>query len=105
MFTHEKDKLTDLIAEELGFDTPENFAVFPEQLKEDKERIRKAIDKYFEDKIAITWSIEDVICLAEEDGLEITDDEALDVLHSCLHKHDANEGINWNTLRNWLIEK
>ena len=44
-----------------------------------------------DDEIAIIWSVEDV--MQECDWL--TEDQALEVLHSIDHNHDATIGINW----------
>ena len=48
-----------------------------------------------EGPIAIIWSLEDV--LMECDWL--TEEQALDVLHSLDANHDATLGINWEVIR------
>jgi len=48
-----------------------------------------------DDEIAIIWSVEDV--MQECDWL--TKDQALEVLHSIDHNHDATIGINWEVIR------
>jgi hypothetical protein len=48
-----------------------------------------------EGQIAIIWSVEDV--MMECDWL--TEEQALDVLHSLDHNHDATIGINWDVIR------
>ena len=50
------------------------------------------------DKIAIIWTIGDVQTIAPE----ITDEEARNVLADASHGHDANIGINWDVLGEYL---
>ena len=57
-----------------------------------------------EGQIAIIWSLEDV--MMECDWL--TEEQALDVLHSLDHNHDATIGINWDVIRHtaqWKYQK
>lgn len=46
--------------------------------------------------IAIIWSIEDVIDLADQDGLKVTDQEAIEILKLLERQHDCNYGITWD---------
>ena len=46
----------------------------------------------------ITWGIEDIKAQAEEDGREITDEQALAVLKFLDRKYDCNFGITWDTI-------
>ena len=57
-----------------------------------------------DDEIAIIWSVEDV--MQECDWL--TKDQALKVLHSIDHNHDATIGINWEVIYDnaeWMYPK
>ena len=45
------------------------------------------------------WGVEDVLQCADDVGEAITDKQALSVLALCHHYHDANMGINWDTIR------
>jgi len=57
-----------------------------------------------DDEIAIIWSVEDV--MMECDWL--TKDQALEVLHSIDHNHDATIGINWEVIHynaEWMYPK
>ena len=47
----------------------------------------------FPDSITIKWHISDVQQVAD-----VTDEEARQVLQMAKHYHDANYGINWETL-------
>ena len=47
-----------------------------------------------DDEIAIIWSVEDVKMQCEW----LDDEQALDVLHHIVHKHDACIGVNWDVI-------
>ena len=49
-------------------------------------------------QIHITWCTEDVLHEAEELGVELTEDEANDVLIRMEEKHDASIGISWDVM-------
>jgi len=51
-------------------------------------------------QISVIWSVEDVQIL--NSGL--TDEQALNVLHSVKKNHDASIGICWDTLEYWIEE-
>ena len=59
-------------------------------------------------RISINWYAEDVDAVAYDNGYvfepALTEDEKMDVLLHVLRKHDANEGVTWNTLDFWLTE-
>ena len=66
------------------------------------ERIKSMLQEdCWIDKIALTWTIDDVRCAIHEDGRKITKDQARNVLDRVLHKHDASIGVNWDVLRVW----
>ncbi len=48
-------------------------------------------------EIAIIWSVDDVM----EECKWLTKEQAHDVLYYVKRKHDANVGVNWETLRHW----
>ena len=50
-----------------------------------------------DDEIAIVWSIADVM----EECKWLTEEQAYDVLHHLDRKHDANIGVNWDTIYYW----
>lgn len=59
-----------------------------------------------ENSIAIIWDIEDVRrqleSLNENYGidLELSDDDCMEVLERIVDNHDANYGVNWDSLYN-----
>jgi len=48
--------------------------------------------------IEIYWNVEDVLSL--DDTLTI--EECIEVLDLAQNNHDANYGINWDTLKGWI---
>ena len=71
----------------------------------DAEKIRKALEEYWEDKIAVIWGVEDVQDLAENEGIELTKEEARDILRTALRRHDASIGINWTVLEVHITQR
>lgn len=60
--------------------------------------------------ISIVWNVEDVLNCIEDRNIELkdgketlSDDECFEVLKFVDHGHDANDGINWDTIE-WAIE-
>ena len=49
-------------------------------------------------EISIIWSTEDVLHQAKEKGVKLTEDEANQILLQMERKHDADIGINWETI-------
>ena len=49
-------------------------------------------------QIHITWCTEDVLHEAKELGVELTEDEADEILLHMEDKHDANIGISWDVI-------
>lgn len=54
-------------------------------------------------EISITWNASDIRKLAEERGYQIpTDEECSEILEELLDKHDAEIGINWDIIEEYL---
>lgn len=47
---------------------------------------------------AIFWSIEDVLFQAKEDEIELTEEEAEEVLETCIDNMDCEYGISWSSI-------
>jgi len=55
------------------------------------------------DAIASIWTVDDVYSVAEDREYgEVTEQQAKEVLQSVERNHDANYGINWDTLADTL---
>lgn len=102
MYSYHIKEMAVLVAQALEIDTPENLAAFPEQRKKDMETIQKAIASYWDGKMAISWDIDDVLERAKETGITLTSDQAKEVLDEAEHRFDANVGINWYVLDEYI---
>lgn len=59
-----------------------------------RQAAQDALAGYWGDKIAITWTIEDIRSCRKD----ISDDDAMEALQTVLHGHDATLGVTWDTL-------
>jgi hypothetical protein len=50
-------------------------------------------------KMAIIWSGHDVIAVAEDMGVHLTEEQVLKVLEITLKGHDADYGVSWDSIR------
>lgn len=48
------------------------------------------------------WCVDDVLELAENKGITLSRDEALEVMDSVGRNHDAEIGINWDVISHWI---
>lgn len=49
-------------------------------------------------QIEIKWSTEDVLAMADNMQVELTEEQADEVLENVYHYHDAEVGINWGVI-------
>ena len=91
MYTHEREEVTKLICKELG-----------KKDKKTQEKIMSGINKFFENRVSMSWDISDVMHVAEERGYEVSDEDAHFILGLLVSEHDANIGINWDTIEYWM---
>ena len=54
--------------------------------------------------IEIKWATEDVLGKADEMGVKLTENEADKILDQLLRLHDAELGINWLVIENYIQE-
>ena len=52
------------------------------------------------EQIALIWSVEDVQTIRDD----LTEEQAMDVLNVVERRHDADIGVNWDTLEYWIDE-
>lgn len=79
------DEITRRIARELS--RPLEEVVAP---------IQAGLNRFFEDRIAVTWSINDVLAEAEIEEYDLTDGQAQVILRQVLQNHDPEAGIQSN---------
>ncbi len=69
--------------------------------REIKDYLKKDRGQY-----AIYWCTEDVIMNAEERDLKIpTEEQAKNILESCLDYHDCNYGMTWELLADVTVDE
>jgi hypothetical protein len=83
------EEMADAIAKELHVDSNDVLAI---------------LSRYWEDKIAPVWQVDEILGTALNVGKPITHADALDVLKDIFEGHDAELGITWTTLEVALQE-
>jgi len=64
---------------------------------------KQAVAMHFdEDWMTEYWHIDDVIEQAENNGEQLTKEEARDVLQLIDKNHDCEIGINWDVIDGWV---
>jgi len=48
------------------------------------------------------WMAEDVLYTAEDIEIELSEEEANEILDEMCHRHDADIGINWEVIRCYI---
>lgn len=62
------------------------------------------LKEYWEDKIAVSWSIEDVKTRAEDIGdIELTDQQAASILKDVFHDYDSSYGITETNFDDYIV--
>ncbi len=54
--------------------------------------------------ISISWNVADIKRRAKENGIEITTEQAIEILDCMAEKHGAEKGINWSII-DYYLEK
>ena len=65
---------------------------------EDVAPVLELLRKYWQNHIALVWDIWDIHRKAEEMGVELTDEQAQDILDTIYADHDASVGVNWDVI-------
>lgn len=73
-------------------------AIVDSGLTNDRESIEKILSNYWKTRIADVWSTNDVFCCAESIGINLTEDDAIEILLSVFDDFDASVGINWTVI-------
>jgi len=66
--------------------------------EDQRDQATKSIQKHWNETIAINWNVEDVLSCAKENYIDITNEQALEVLQSVFENHDASVGVNWDVI-------
>jgi hypothetical protein len=84
--------MTDLVTKALNMDLTDSKV----------DKIKKALQDYWADKIAITWSISDIASLDCAEGL--SDADLHNILESLFDNLDCSVGITWETIETAVNE-
>jgi len=71
----------------------------------DKARAYQILTKYWRNKMALVWEVEDVHRAANELELALTNQDAIDVLQTLLELHNAQYGIKWADITTHIEDK
>ena len=70
----------------------------------DRKAAFDAAMEHLKDVDYIAWNTEDVLDQAEQDGRSISEEDARELLHKIVRKHDAGVGISWDTISEYLSD-
>ena len=78
-------------------------------LATDQKQVELVLQKYWEDKVAVVWTTDDVHAAQDDFDEEnltssLSEEQAESILQRAFDKHDANVGITWENLRFWSEE-
>ena len=78
-------------------------------LATDHQQVELVLSQYWADKVAVVWTTEDVHSVQDdfdenEQTSSLSEEQAQSVLQKAFDKHDASEGITWESLRYWSEE-
>src|SRR5258707_14517621 len=74
------------------------------ELHVDNTAVLSILSRYWEDKIAPVWQVDEILGTALNVGKPITRADAIEVLKDIFEGHDAELGITWTTLEVALQE-
>ena len=78
-------------------------------LATERKQVELVLQRYWTDKVAVVWTTEDVHAAQNDfDEVEqtssLSEERAESILQKAFDKHDASEGITWESLRFWSEE-
>ena len=78
-------------------------------LASDQKQVELVLQKYWEDKVAVVWTSVDVHAAQDDfdedtETSSLSEEQAESILQRAFDKHDASEGITWESLRFWSEE-
>jgi hypothetical protein len=58
-------------------------------------KAKQILERFWSDKIALVWDVQDVHAAANEREVALTNKEAIKVLHELHHYHNKQYGLQW----------
>jgi len=68
------------------------------------KRAEEILEKFWQDKIALVWDLQDVHTAANEKEVALTNQEAIKVLQELHHYHNKQLGIRWEDVTAYIEE-
>lgn len=104
-FINNATELANTIIESGLYEESDSVYQTAQQVVKDSESdLDYATRKHYSDtdRIILVWGIDDVIAKASDNGIELTDEEAWDILSHIESKHDASIGVNWDVIWEYI---
>ena len=78
-------------------------------LTTDQKQVELVLSQYWADKVAVVWTNDDVHSVQDDfdedvGSSSLSNEQAQNILQKAFDKHDASEGITWESLRYWSEE-
>ena len=67
-------------------------------------KAKQILDRFWSDKMALVWDVQDVHTAANEREVALTKDEAIKILQELHHYHNKQYGIKWEDVTAYIEE-
>src|SRR5664279_2077812 len=67
-------------------------------------KAKQILDRFWSDKMALVWEVQDVHTAANEREVALTNQEAIKVLQELHHYHNKQYGLQWVDLTSYIEE-
>ena len=69
-----------------------------------RERAKRILERFWGDKMALVWTVQDVYTAANEREVALTKWEAIKILQELHHHHNKQYGIKWEDVTAYIEE-
>ena len=70
----------------------------------DPVKAKQILKRFWGDKMALVWDVQDVHTAANEREMALTHQEAIKILHELHHHHNKQYGIKWEDVTAYIEE-
>jgi hypothetical protein len=67
-------------------------------------KAQQILERFWTDKMALVWDVQDVYTAANEREVALTNQEAIKVLQELHHYHNKQTGIQWGDVTSYIEE-
>jgi hypothetical protein len=71
---------------------------------ENQVRAEQILEKFWTDKMALVWDVQDVHTAANEQEVALTNREAIKILQELHHYHNKQTGLQWKDVTCYIEE-